>query len=53
MGGMILFLQVSGFIASIVLLCVHAPHGWFVGVFGVHVLGDVLFLKKEGFFHGL
>lgn len=45
---LIVTLQVAGFVAAIILLFTHAPHWAFVAAFGVHVLGDLLFVAKEG-----
>lgn len=47
-GKVILALQISGFVAAIVALAVHAPHLIFVLSFAVHLAGDILFLREEG-----
>ena len=44
-------LQVGGFVVAIVFLAIGAMPRWaFVVAFGVHVVGDVLFLRAEGWF---
>jgi len=44
-----LTLQVAGFAAAAILLGTHAPRWMFAAAFGVHLAGDLLFLRKEGF----
>lgn len=47
----ILAMQVGGFAAALALLIAATrTHGWFVAAFGVHVVGDVLFVVNEGGF---
>lgn len=49
MGDVIFILQVSGFIAAAVVLCIPgAPHFAFVLAFAVHLAGDLIFVREEG-----
>jgi hypothetical protein len=49
MAKVILSLQISGFVVAVILLCITAaPHWLFVVSFGVHLVGDLLFLSVEG-----